>query len=159
MSQNTDNFSNLLNHEINLLKSLQELMLDEQRQVELNHIDQLLPIAEHKRALLDQIELAVTSRDKFIRSRVQLAAGKEGIEQYLGALDQSADVKELFLELQALIDNCKRQNDTNAKIIAINQRNVERNLNIMKGIDNNAVTYNAKGTTWASSERLSGVKA
>ena len=41
----------------------------------------------------------------------------------------------------------------------MSQKTVERNLNILKGVDENAMVYTADGSTEASQSRLNGVKA
>lgn len=158
-SNTDDSFSNLLEQEISLLESLQELMQEERKTIESNKIDNLDPITEQKKVLLDQVEQANHRRNEFLRANVQASSGRERLETFISKSQNKSQLTEQFNHLEMALHECKQQNDTNAMIVAMNQRHVERNLNIMKGIDQSAVTYTSKGTTNNAPSRLSGVKA
>ena len=153
------NFIDLLARELDLLSRLKQLMLNEKSAVEGNHIDDLIPIADDKQKLLELVEKASFERQQFLRSH---SVGSTGLEMTNHLIQQSNNGKELksqFQQLQNTLMECQDLNSTNAKIIAMNQRHVERNLNIIKGVDDKSVVYTAKGNTQAGQSRLSGVKA
>lgn len=64
-----------------------------------------------------------------------------------------------FNLLQQTLLDCQNLNSTNAKIIAMSQKTVERNLNIIKGVDEKAMVYTSDGATEMTPSRLNGVKA
>ena len=152
-------FSQILTTELELLGSLKQLMLNEQDAVEQNNIEQLIPIADNKQRLLEQIERASYSRQAFLNQHIQGKSGLQQLNEFIAQTDSPANLKAQFEVLQTVLQECKDLNDVNAKIIALSQRSVERNLNILKGVDDKAMVYNAKGTTEADQARLSGVKA
>jgi flagellar biosynthesis/type III secretory pathway chaperone len=159
MTSDTQSFVNLLNNELELLQSLHTVMLEEQQCVEKNEVEQLIPIAQHKHEILERVEQASRHRDQFLIGNVQASTPLERMQLFI---EQSSDSRQLGKQMQALQDmlkQCHEQNEVNAMIISMNQRHVERNLNIMKGIDNSSMTYNSRGTTEARTEHLRGVKA
>lgn len=153
------NFNNLLSRELELLSGLKNLMLTEKSAVEENQIEQLIPIADDKQKLLELVEKASLERQQFLRSHSIGSTGLEMTNHFIHQARNSQELRSLFQELQNTLKECQDLNSTNAKIIAMNQRHVERNLNIIKGVDNQSVVYTSKGNTEAGQSRLSGVKA
>ena len=159
-NNNTDsNFYELLSVELSLLQSLKDLMLDEKKAVEDNQVDKLIPIAEDKQLLLEQVEKASNTRQLFLNKHASGQSGLDRLNSFISQSSASSQLRMQFDSVQEALQDCKNLNDTNAKIIAISQRNVERNLNILKGVDNDAMVYTANGSTEASESRLGGVKA
>lgn len=153
------NFNDLLTRELELLGGLKNLMLNEKSAVEDNQIEQLIPIADDKQKLLELVERASMERQQFLRSHSQGNSGLEMTNHYIHKARNSQELKSQFQRLQDTLKECQDLNNVNAKIIAMNQRHVERNLNIIKGVDGQSVVYTAKGNTEANQSRLNGVKA
>jgi len=61
-------------------------------------------------------------------------------------------------KLEELLEKCRHQNSVNGMVISMSQRNVQRNLNILKGVDQNSMTYTPKGQTTSIGKRYSGLK-
>ncbi len=158
-NDNPPTFSQLLNNEIELLGALKRLMLNEKEAVETNNVDQLIPIADDKQKLLQQVEQASFNRQDYLNKRVIGQRGLQQLQSYIAQTDSSEGLYSQFKELQKALKECHDLNEVNAKVIAISQRNVERNLNILKGIDDKTMVYTAKGSTEANQSRLNGVKA
>ena len=152
-------FNQLLNNELELLNSLKQLMLNEKAAVENNQVEELIPIAEVKQQILEQVEKASFNRQHFLNKHVQGQSGLAQLETYVMTTRSPDNLMAQFNSLQQTLQDCQDLNNTNAKIIAMSQKTVERNLNILKGVDENAMVYTADGSTEASQSRLNGVKA
>jgi len=161
MTTKPEAFEQILKQETNLLSSLKELMLEEKLSVESNEIDNLVLIAERKKNLLDLLESASKTRNEFLLAAVQAPTPEQRMRQYVKQSEPKyADkLESLVNELELTLHECKRQNSENAMIISMNQRNVERNMNILKGTDNNSMTYTQSGSTNTTSRTISGLKA
>jgi len=61
-------------------------------------------------------------------------------------------------KLEDSLEKCRHQNSINGMIISMSQRNVQRNLNIIKGIDHESMTYTQKGTTTSIGNKHGGMK-
>jgi len=158
-NESPTSFNDLLSKELALLNGLKDLMLNEKTAVEENKIEQLIPIADDKQKILELVEKASIERQRFLRSHSVGQTGLEMTNNYIHRADDSQQLRTIFNTLQSTLKECQDLNNTNAKIIAMNQRHVERNLNIIKGVDDKSVVYTSKGNTESSQSRLNGVKA
>lgn len=83
-NQSTEtSFNQLLTNELELLNSLKKLMLDEQVAVETNQVEQLIPIADNKQHILEQVERASYNRQNFLNKHVQGQSGYTQLESYI----------------------------------------------------------------------------
>ena len=161
MNSKSNQFLSLVRSETEQLKTLFDLLQAEKACIEANKIDDLNDITANKQVVLDNIEVASRQRGEFLLAAVQAPTDRERLEKFIAT--SPADDREVlqnhFKSLEESLLLCKEQNNINAMIISMNQRHIERNMNILKGIDNNSMTYTNKGTTEMSQEKLSGVKA
>lgn len=161
MNSKSTQFLSLIQAELEQLKALYELLLAEKACIESNQIDDLNEVTSKKQIVLDNIEIASRQRSEFLLAAVQAVTEKERLVKFIEtspAMDQES-LQNQFNKLEEALMECKEQNNVNAMVISMNQRHIERNMNILKGIDNNSMTYTNKGTTAVASEKLSGVKA
>lgn len=161
MNAKSTQFLSLIQTEIDQLQVLFNLMINEKESIENNQIDALDEITRNKQVVLDSIEVASRKRSEFLLAAAQAATEQERLLKFLEscpAPDRNI-LEGKFNALEIILNQCKEQNNINAMIISMNQRHIERNMNILKGIDDNSMTYTNKGTTQAAQEKLSGVKA
>ena len=158
--QNSQQFIKILNQELQLAEGLLEAMQNEQRQLETTDLEPLKEINDAKMLLLDRLEEASKLRARFLLGVARGQTQTERLEAFLKQQDQATanHLNELIDRLDALLAECKQQNQINGKIIAMSQRRVMRNLNLLKGVDSNSMTYDTKGQAQASGQSLRGVK-
>ncbi|MBT8448766.1 MAG: flagellar protein FlgN [Gammaproteobacteria bacterium] len=161
MNDKSNQFLSILQTEIHHIEHLYDLLIAEKSAIETNQIADLDEISQNKQQALINIEDASRHRAEFLLAAVQAPSDKERLRKFIDNAPKMD--KELLEKRFSLLDDalskCKEQNNINAMIISMNQRHIERNMNILKGIDNNSMTYTNKGTTQAAQEKLSGVKA
>lgn len=149
MNQETQKLSQLLTQETLLATSLLDLMLQEQKAMEESSYETLHSLTTKKANCLDQIE-------EISRLRTQLLLGLSTapttvlrMNEYINKQEpsQRRALKSLVDKLELSLEDCRRQNSVNGMIISMSQRNVQRNLNIIKGADQVSMTYTDKGQT------------
>ena len=161
MNSKSNQFLSLLQNEIDQIQSLHELLLAEKASIESNQIDDLNDITANKQVVLDNVEIASRQRSEFLLAAVQATTEQKRLQTFFDSspADDRVLLENQFASLENALVKCKEQNNINAMIISMNQRHIERNMNILKGIDSNSMTYTNKGTTAVAQEKLSGVKA
>jgi len=159
--QQAQKLSQLLIQEANLAKNLLELMLEEKSLLEENRADKLTELTDRKATCLDQIEFGS-------RSRAQLLLGLSSKPTTVARMNDfiSKQVKQIQAilnrkidTLEEVLEKCRHQNSINGMIISMSQRNIQRNLNVIKGIDQNTMTYTQSGQTTPLDNKGKGLKA
>lgn len=109
-----------------------------------------LPMAElaaSKVSCLAQLEEAAGAWELSLRQLSQGRFGLEGFSRLLSVLpsEQSAPLSQAWADLKFRLENCQMLNSVNGRVIAISQRSVERNLNLLKGRTPESEIYTAQG--------------
>ncbi len=165
MTQTTNNQSQqltqYLKQEKQLAVNLLAYLLDEKFILEQNQPDELHSITEKKANCLDQLEVISRKRSQLL---LAVSTEKSTIQRMQSFISrQNRPLQNLLNtqvdELELSLKDCQQQNLINGMIISMNQRNVQRNLNIIKGIDAKSMTYTQKGQTTAVGGINAGLKA
>ncbi|MFT5452017.1 MAG: flagellar biosynthesis/type III secretory pathway chaperone [Enterobacterales bacterium] len=159
-TQQSQKLSQLLIQEANLSKSLLELMLEEKILLEENQADKLVAITTQKATCLDQIEFVSRNRAQLL---LALSSKPTTVDRMKDFISKQTTKIQIILNrkidtLEIVLEECKHQNSVNGMIISMSQRNVQRNLNIIKGIEQDSMTYTQKGQTTALGQQGKGLK-
>jgi len=160
MNQETQKLSQLINKETNLAKGLLDLMLSEKSYLEDGSVEKLNKITEQKAGYLDQLEITSRNRAQLLLALSRAPTTVERMNQYISK-QPTVDREHLSVAVEKLeqsLEKCRHQNSVNGMVISMSQRNVQRNLNIMKGTDTESMTYTQKGQTTCVGKTFSGLK-
>jgi len=160
MNQETQKLSNLLNQETKLSAYLLSLMLEEQKALEQGLIDELQLITSKKSNCLDQIEQVSRNRAQLLLTLSSATTTVERLNNYIYGLppSQRNSLDKSVTDLETELEKCRHQNSVNGMVITMSQRNVQRNLNIIKGNEQQSVTYTQKGQTTSTGSQLGSLK-
>ena len=160
-TQQSQKLSQLLIQEADLVNSLLELMLKEKVLLEENRSDELDEITSHKATYLDQIEFVSRNRTQLLLGLSSKSTTVDRMKDFISK--QTTQVQKILNSkidtLEEALEDCRHQNSVNGMIISMSQRNVQRNLNIIKGIEQDSMTYTQKGQTTAVGQQGNGLKA
>lgn len=160
MQPETQKLSQLLSQEIHLATQLLDLMLEEKNILENHSPEKLVTLTDTKTRCLDQIEMVSRSRSRLLQGLSSAPTTVERMNQFIEQQPQT--VRELLTtavdKLEDILEKCRKQNATNGMIISVSQRNIQRNLNIIRGADNESMTYTPKGQTTSVGTKLGSVK-
>ena len=161
MDQQTQKLSQLLIQETNLADNLLKLMLEEKDALEENLPDKLESITKTKASCLDDMENVSRLRSQLLLALSTAANSVERMNDYIAKqpTQTKANLNTQVNQLETILEQCRFQNSVNGMVITISQRNVLRNLNILKGIDHESMTYTQKGETTNVGIKSSGLKA
>ncbi len=160
MNQESHKLLQLLNQESELAANLLELMLLEKDALENNQHDNLNAITRNKAICLDQIEQISYSRSQLLLTLSLAATTNEKMREFISKQPDSDKtlLQEALTSLEQQLAKCKNQNSVNGMVISMSQRNIQRNLNILKGVDQNSLTYTPKGETTSLGKQYDGLK-
>ena len=158
--QLSQKLSQLLIKETALANDLLELMLKEKVLLEESQADKLNEITGHKATCLDQIEFVSRNRAQMLLGLSSKASTVDRMKDFISK--QASQIQVILNNkidaLEVALEECRHQNSVNGMIISMSQRNVQRNLNIIKGIDKNSMTYTQSGNTTALGQQGRGLK-
>ena len=159
-TQQAQKLSQLLIQEAELVNNLLEFMLKEKHLLEENRADKLDEITGHKATCLDQIEFVSRNRAQLL---LGLSSKPTTVERMKDFISKQTSKVQIILNnkidaLEMALEECRHQNSVNGMIISMSQRNVQRNLNIIKGIEQDSMTYTQKGQTSALGQQGKGLK-
>ncbi|MCP4273554.1 MAG: flagellar protein FlgN [Gammaproteobacteria bacterium] len=160
MNQEAQKLSQLLNQESTFSANLLQFMLLEKDMLETNRHDELHKITESKADCLDQIEQTSRNRAQFLlavsTAPSTVARMNEFIDKQHAPIQES--LRNSLNELEQTLEQCRHQNAVNGMVISMSHRNVQRNLNILKGVDKDTMTYTQKGQTSTVGKQYAGLK-
>ena len=159
-TQQSQKLSQLLIQETTLVKNLLELMLEEKNLLEENKSDKLDEITGRKATCLDQIEFVSHNRAQLL---LGLSSKPTTVDRMKDFIAKQVTQVQIILNskidaLEEALEECRHQNSVNDMIISTSQRNVQRNLDIIKGIEQDSMTYTQKGQTTALGQQGKGLK-
>lgn len=141
--------------DINACQALLQLMDAERDALQERDVERLGAVIEEKVQYLSHLEQSAIKRSQWA-SRAQTADADSGWHQLLHDLKEP-ELNQQWEQLKELMIECRRENETNGKILARNQNTVGRLLNIMRGQTDAPSLYSAKGSkTGGSSSHLFG---
>jgi flagellar biosynthesis/type III secretory pathway chaperone len=160
-TQQSQKLSQLLIQEAGLANNLLELMVEEKSLLENNQADKLNEITGKKATCLDQIEFVSRNRAQLL---LGLSSKPTTVDRMKDFISKQATQLQVMLNskidaLEEALEKCRHQNSVNGMIISMSQRNVQRNLNIIKGIEQDSMTYTEKGQTSTLGKKGKGLKA
>lgn len=160
MNQESQKLSQLLNQELQLSANLLQFMLQEKELLESNKHEELHKITADKTYCLDQIEQVSRNRAKFLISVSSAATTFDRMKEFIN--NQHSPIRDSLQtslnELEKTLEQCRHQNSINGMVISMNHRNVQRNLNILKGVDQDTMTYTQNGQTTTTGTHYGGLK-
>jgi len=160
MNQESQKLSQLLNQELQLSANLLQFMLQEKELLESNKHEELQRITADKSYCLDQIEQTSRNRAQFLITVSSAASTVGRMKEFINK--QHSPIRDSLQtsldELEKTLEQCKHQNSINGMVISMSHRNVQRNLNILKGDDQDTMTYTQKGQTSTIGSRYGGLK-
>ena len=160
MNQESQKLSQLLNQELQLSANLLQFMLQEKELLESNKHEELQKITADKAYCLDQIEQTSRNRAQFLISVSSAASTVGRMKEFINK--QHSPIRDSLQtsldELEKTLEQCRHQNSINGMVISMSHRNVQRNLNILKGDDQDTMTYTQKGQTSTIGTRYGGLK-
>jgi len=160
MNQKPQKLLQLINQESELANNLLALMQQEKATLENNQHDKLNALTCQKGACLDQIEQISRKRTQLLLALSTAPSTADRMNDFISrqteqikhALQSSLD------KLEQVLEQCRQQNAVNGMIISMSQRNVQRNLNILKGVDRDPMTYTPKGQASNIGQSYDGIK-
>ena len=160
-TQQSQKLSQLLIQEAELARNLLELMLEEKNLLEENRADKLNEITDRKATCLDQIEFVSRNRAQLLLGLSSKPTTVARMEDFIAKQSTriQAILKSNIDALEEVLEQCRHQNSVNGMIISMSQRNIQRNLNIIKGIEHDSMTYTQKGQTTPLGKHGKGLKA
>ncbi|MCP3673726.1 MAG: flagellar protein FlgN [Gammaproteobacteria bacterium] len=160
MNQETQRLSQLINQETNLATSLLDLMLTEKKHLEDGSVEKLDTLAEQKAGYIEQLETISRKRTQLLLALSTAPTTVARMSLYISQQTQPdrASLTTAVDKLEQSLEKCRHQNSVNGMVISMSQRNVQRNLNILKGADTESMTYTQKGQTTHVGKRFSGLK-
>ncbi len=160
MNQEAQKLSQLLNQESTLSANLLEFMLLEKDMLETNRHDELHKITDNKADCIDQIEQTSRNRVQFLLAVSSAPSTVARMNEFINK--QNAPIQDSLRnslnKLEQILEQCRHQNAVNGMVISMSHRNVQRNLNILKGVDQDSMTYTQKGQTNTVAKQYSGLK-
>ena len=149
MNQEANQLSQLLTQEINLADNLLNLMQQEKNAIEVGLLEKLQTITSKKAESLDQIEVIARKRAQLLLALSSEASTAARMNQFIAQQPSPAleTLTSLVAKLEQSLEKCRHQNSVNGMVISMSQRNVQRNLNIIKGVDHESMTYTQNGQT------------
>ncbi len=123
-----------------LLEVLQEEDLA-LRGAEADDIDR---VTAAKQSLILEMESHQQAQDNFLAAH-SLPPGPESMERYLKTLPDDATERTAWVDLQALVSQCRIRNEINGSILALSRNHVRQALEILKGGPETGTIYDRNG--------------
>ncbi|SBS25584.1 FlgN protein [Marinomonas aquimarina] len=132
------------------LEQLSEVLLRERTALATATPDDILQLASEKKTLLDNIDAANAKRQSMLIKFGILDAKNPSDEDFFKWLDKQPnldEVKGLVSECNGLLDRCKRENNTNAQILATLQKRNKEMFEMLQGHNRKNKVYTSSGGT------------
>ncbi|MBJ7549100.1 flagella synthesis protein FlgN [Marinomonas ostreistagni] len=132
------------------LVQLSEVLLRERSALATAKPDDILQLASEKKALLDAIDTANSKRQSMLIKFGVLNPKKPSDKQFFAWLSQQdnmEDVKSLVEECERLLNKCKQDNQTNARILSTLQKRNKTMLEMLQGHNRKNKVYTSNGNT------------
>lgn len=137
--------SSSMTHAIELLESLNELLLAERSALKERDTANIQSTLNQKTDLLKQLELNASARSQLLISS-GYNGDELGMENYLESLPVTASqLKQQWLTLKEKLQTCKDANQINGTIVHRSKTQVEALLNILRGQSGQQKIYNDSG--------------
>ncbi|WP_425642693.1 flagella synthesis protein FlgN [Marinomonas gallaica] len=132
------------------LEQLSEVLLRERSALATATPDDILQLASEKKTLLDNIDTANAKRHSMLIKFGILDHKNPSDAQFLVWLDEQpnmSDIKALVEQCNTLLDQCKRENNTNARILATLQKRNKTLFEMLQGHNRKNKVYTSNGNT------------
>lgn len=132
------------------LEQLLEVLSRERTALATATADDILQLASEKKSLLDAIDTANEKRTKMLVKFGVLEAKNPteyAFNEWLTKQPAMEDVKELVAQCNILLDQCKQENYTNARILTTLQKRNKTMLETLQGHSRKNKVYTATGNT------------
>lgn len=132
------------------LEQLSEVLLRERSALATATPDDILQLASEKKALLDNIDTANAKRQSMLIKFGILDAKNPSDDQFLKWLDEQPaldDIKALVDDCNNLLDKCKAENNTNARILTTLQKRNKTLFEMLQGHSRKNKVYTSNGNT------------
>ncbi|RDL44184.1 flagellar protein FlgN [Marinomonas piezotolerans] len=132
------------------LEKLLEVLQCERRILATATPDDILQLSSEKQALLDNIDTANEKRTKMLIKFGVIDAkdpSDHAFKEWLDAQPKMEDVKQLVDECNILLDQCKKENFTNARIITTLRKRNKTLFEMLQGHNRKNKVYTSKGNT------------
>lgn len=132
------------------LEQLSEVLLRERSALATATADDILQLASEKKSLLDAIELANEKRTKMLIKFGILDAKYPSdtvFKEWLAKQTNMDEVKTLVEDCEQLLEQCKRENNTNARVLATLQKRNKDLYEMLQGHNQKNKVYTARGGT------------
>lgn len=132
------------------LEKLLEVLQRERRILATATPDDILQLSSEKQALLDNIDTANEKRTKMLIKFGVIDAkdpSDHAFKEWLDAQPKMEDVKQLVDECNILLDQCKKENFTNARIITTLRKRNKTLFEMLQGHNRKNKVYTSKGNT------------
>lgn len=133
----------IIQAELNAAKQLLNLLKQEAITLEKRDLNGLATLVEQKSQLLIELEQGGLKRQKLLQAR-QLSATETSWQQLL-ASTRNPELSQLWQSLASLVSACKRENETNGKLLARSQRTLSNLASLIRGQTPSQNLYNRQG--------------
>ena len=141
---NNSNVRSLIEGDINACTALLNLLEQEREALKERSQERLEEILQAKADHLCHLENSAKIRSEWAEL---YNAGGQSLEEKWHAIiaQQSSDIATLWHRLKDLLQNCRRENEVNGKILARNQKTFSRIISILRGQSTSTNLYTSKG--------------
>lgn len=132
------------------LEQLSEVLLRERSALATATPDDILQLASEKKTLLDNIDAANAKRQTMLIKFGILHPKKPDDADFLKWLDEQPnmeEVKTLVSDCNTLLDKCKQDNNTNARILTTLQKRNKTMFEMLQGHNRKNKVYTSSGGT------------
>ncbi|WP_439134125.1 flagella synthesis protein FlgN [Pseudomaricurvus sp.] len=150
-----------ISQDIQTASTLLELLKEEHQILQQRDHTRLGTLVGEKQVLMAKLEHGAKQRSGWVNFLTQRTGQPNEVcwNRLLQELD-GVVLPPLWKELQALVDDCKKHNELNGKMIARGQRTLQKLMGLMRGQSaDTANLYNATGNTQAQRTSHTVVKA
>lgn len=133
----------IIHAELNAAKQLLNLLKQESSTLEKRDLAGLATLVEQKSQLLVELEQGGLKRKKLLQSR-QLSSTDLNWQQLLSSTG-NAELGQLWQSLEALVAECRKENEINGKLLARSQRTLSNLASLMRGQTPSQNLYNRQG--------------
>jgi len=147
-----------MNHELELCKTIHELLLSEQQLLEKQKSDELAKILTEKSNLINELEASTARRFSVFGIKV---IHKNPQRLFESRIQSTPALMTTWQQLKEKMFSCQTQNQVNGRIIELSRQSVARTMNLFKQAlrPNNLTTYSAKGMAQQTQLNISSAKA
>ena len=124
---------------------LLDLLSQEREALKKRDTDALEIILKHKTEKLMQLDNSAKKRTLWAQ-QLNIDIKSSGWSQLLQEL-KKPDIVQSWGALKELIDDCKKSNEVNGKLLSRNQKTLSRLLDVVRGKNTNNTLYNAYGSS------------